>query len=362
MKQVFKTVGVFLFLAAGHSALGQNNKELALVKGQEAVKLMDAGKVDESIKLLEEAQSLDPERIDYPYEMAYAYYMKQDYKTAAKILEKNKGNKDASEGFFQLWGNSYDMLGRSDKAFAAYDAGLAKFPKSGMLYLEKGNVHWNKKEYDKAVPYYEKGIEADPKFPSNYYRAALAYCGSTEEVWGMIYGEIFVNLERNTKRTAEISKLLYDTYKREITIKDNSSVSVSFSQNATINASCLKDAGSFKLPFGVGAYEPTLLLSMLTVKSIDINTLDTIRAAFVDNYFKNGFGKTYPNALFTYQSRIKDAGHLEAYNHWLLMKGDVEAFDKWQSEHIDKWDIFLTWFGNNPIKITDSYRFYRAQY
>lgn len=362
MKQTIKTIGVFLFLTAGSIAFGQNIKELALVKAQEAVRLMDEGKIDESIKLLEEAQSLDPERIDYPFEMAYAYYLKQDYKNVVKILEKYEGHKDVSERFFQLLGNSYDLLGKSDKAFETYNAGLAKFPRSGMLYLEKGNVHWNKKEYDKAVPYYEKGIEVDPKFPSNYYRAALAYCSSTEKVWGIIYGEIFLNLERNSKRTAEISKLLYDTYQRSIKINGSSSLSVSFSQNPTIKVNKTTDAGSIKLPYGVGVYEPTFLFSMFSTKSIDINTLHDIRSAFVDNYFKNGYGKTYPNALFTYQSRIKDAGHLEAYNHWILMKGDVAAFDKWQSENIDKWDIFLTWFSNNPLKMTETNKFFRGQY
>lgn len=359
MAHTFKTIGLLLFLTAGQIAYGQDSKQLALSKGQEAVKLMDNGKIDDGIKLLEEAQRLDPERYEYKYEMAYALYLKEDFKGAIKILEKYKDHKDQNERSFQLWGNSYDMLGKSDKAFEIYDAGLAKFPKSGMLYLEKGNVHWNKKEYEKALPYYEKGIEVAPMFASNYYRATRIYCNSTEEVWGMIYGEIFMNLERNTKRTAEMSKLLYDTYLREIKRTGDNSFSVSFSKNAALSA---KSAESGKLPYGIGVYEPTLVLSMLSAKSIDMNSLDAIRSSFIDIYFQNENGKTYPNALFSYQKRIKEAGHLEAYNHWILMKGDEAAFDKWQSENIDKWDIFTTWFGQNPLKLNDANKFYRDQY
>lgn len=362
MTKTIKTIGLLLFITAGQIAFGQTDKEKALEKGQEAIKLMDNGKVEESIKLLEEAQKLDPDRFDYAYELAYAHYLKEDYKGAIKILELNINHKNVNERLFQLLGNTYDVLGKTENAFEAYDEGLKKFPNSGMIYLEKGNVYWGKKEYGKALPFYEKGIELDPQFPSNYYRAARVYCGSTEEVWGLIYGEIFMNLERNSKRTAEISKLLFDTYKSEIKFTSDTSFSLSFSQNASINVSDLKDPSKMKLPYGIGVYEPTYMFSMLSVKSIDINSLDNIRSLFVDNYFKNGHDKTYPNVLFTYQKGVKDAGHIEAYNHWILMKGDEDGFEKWQSENKDKWDSFFKWFGDNGLEINDTNKFYSGQY
>lgn len=362
MIKTIKTIGLLVFIAAGQIVLGQTNKEKALAKGLDAVKLMDNGKLEESIKLLEEAQKLDPERFDYPYELAYAYYSKENFKEAVRILENNKTHKDVTDRLFQLLGNCYDVLGKTDKAFETYDEGLKIFPKSGLIYLEKGNVYWSKKEYGKALPFYEKGIEVDPKFPSNYYRATRIYCGSTEEVWGMIYGEIFMNLERNSKRTAEISKLLYDTYKSEIKFSSDTSFSVSFSKNATININDLQNPGKMKLPYGVGVYEPTLMFSMLSVKSIDINSLDDMRSSFIDNYFKNEHDKTYPNVLFTYQKQIKDAGYIEEYNHWILMKGDEDGFDKWQAANKDKWDSFVKWFGANGLKINDTNRFYSGQY
>jgi tetratricopeptide (TPR) repeat protein len=355
-----KTFAFFLLLTAAQGALAQTDKEKALEKGRKAIDLMDDGSLDESIKLLEEAQTLDPDRFDYPYEIAYAYYLKQNYEEAIKILEKNKNHTDVTVRLFQLLGNSYDLLGKSEKAFEVYDAGLNKFPKSGMMYLEKGNVHWGKKEYDKALPFYEKGIEADPKFSSNYYRAALIYCGSTEEVWGMIYGEIFMNLERNSKRTAEISKLLFDTYKDEIEFPSDTSVTVSFCQAVIINVT-KSDRKNIKLPFCM-IFEPTLLLSIGFEKRIDINSLDKIRTSFIDNYFSNERDKAYPNILFSYQKAVKDAGHIEAYNHWILMKGDEEGFDKWQIANKEKFDLFVKWFTHNGLTISDSNKFFKGQY
>jgi tetratricopeptide (TPR) repeat protein len=352
---------IFIFL--GQISYAQTDKQKALDKGREAIKLMDNGNFDESIKLLKEAQKLDPDYFNYPYEMAYANYAKGNYKEAAKILEKNKNHKDVTEVLFQLLGNCYDVLGDSEKAFEAYDEGLKKFPNSGEIYLEKGNVYWSKKEYNQAIDFYEKGIEVEPSFPSNYYRATLLYCSSSEEVWGMIYGEIFMNLERKTQRTAEISKLLFDTYKKEITFTSDTSMSVSFSKNATININDLMDTTkALKLPFGMGAYEPTLLVSILNVDSIDINSLSQIRSAFVANYFQFGHNKTYPNILFDYHKKLIDAGHFDAYNHWLLMVGDKDGFDKWHTDNNEKWEKFLDWYSVNGMEVNENNKFFSGQY
>ena len=361
MMKKIRTLGLFLLIIVGQSALGQTNKEIAMSKNEKAVELMDNGKIDESIKLLEEAQALDPEEFSHPYELAYAHYIKEDFKGAIELLEKLIDNKDTPDLLYQLLGNSYDMLGQSEKAFEVYDAGIKKFPNSGRLYLEKGNVYWNKQEYDKALSFYEKGIEIDLGFPSNYYRATLAYCNSSEEVWGMIYGEIFMNLEPDTKRTDEISKLLYDTYKNKIKIVSDTSLSVSFSKNLIVKNTPTKN---IKLPFGIGVYEPVLMASIAKTdeKSIDLNSLDRIRQNFLEIYFKNGNDKKYPNILFDFQNKVLKAGHMEAYNHWILMKGDEAGFDKWYSSNKNKWNAFVKWNGDNGLEVDNLNKFFREQY
>lgn len=357
-----KTIGLLLFIFTAQVILGQSNKEKAHSKGMEAVRLMDQGKLDASIQLLEEAQKLDPESFDIPYELAYANYAKQEYKRTIKILEGIRNHADVTDRLFQLLGNAYDMTGKSDKANETYDAGLQKFPNSGPIYLEKGNVHWAKKEYEDALPYYEKGIEVDPAFPSNYYRAAILFCSSNEKVWGVIYGEIFMNLERGSARTEEISKFLYQTYQSGISITSDTSFSVNFSKVSVMDIDDIKDPDNMKLPFAMGAYEPSLIVSLIGVKSVDVNSLHQVRSNFIDFYFEKGFDKTYPNILFSFQKNVKEAGHFEAYNHWVLIKGDEDAFLKWKSTHEDEWENFAKWFGKNKLNVDAENRFYRGQY
>lgn len=362
MANRIESFGIIILLTFANIAFGQTDEEIALKKGQEAVQLMDNGQLKESIKLLKEAQKLHPENFDYPYELAIAYYLDENYKGAIKVLEKIKSHKNVSQRLYQLLGNCYDMAGEVEEAFKAYDEGLEKYPNSGMIYLEKGNIFWAHEQYDDAIYLYEKGIEVDPSFPSNYYRATLHYCNTTEEVWGMIYGEIFMNLERNSARTAEISALLYDTYESEITFTSENEFTVSFSQMMTINIGDMSDTNAFKLPFGMMGYEGTLMFALLDETGIDLNSLDRLRTKFNVLYYKNKTNEDYPNALFDYQKKVLDAGHFEAYNHWLLMKGDEDAFNVWLAENEELWKPFITWFTDNGLVLSDDNKFYSGQY
>ncbi len=360
---MYKSIRISLlaafFIIYSQITLGQTQKEKAYEKGIAAIELMDNGKFEESIQLLKEAQKIDPKDINYPYEIAYAYYAMKDYKKAIKYLEGILDHEDVNDLVFQLLGNAYDNIGKSEKAMEIYQTGLKLFPNSGNLYLEMGVVQLGKEEYNKALEYFEKGIDAEPEFPSNYYWAAKLFCNSTEEVWGLIYGEIFMNLERNSRRTAEISKLLYDTYKSEITLK-NDSASIDFC-NIIMNADDIIDTEKIKFPFCM-VFGQAMLLAIIDIKNIDINSLDTIRTRFLENYYKMEYEKTHPNSLFAYLDKIHKAGHFEAYNHWILMKGDEDAFVKWQKENKGKWDNFVKWFTDNELIMNNINKFNRHQY
>ena len=348
-----------LWLACTPAVRAQTDAALARSKGTEAVKLMDAGQLGPSRKLLKEAQKLDPGNITYPYEMAFSYYVAKDYKQAVKLLEPLSNSPEATEHIFQLLGNSYDFLGQPQRAIATYEAGLQKLPKSGPLHLELGNMQLAQKKYDKAVEYYEKGIAADPTFPSNYYRAARLHLGSSDELWGMLYGELFMNLERNSARTAEMSALLYKTYRSEITFPNDSSTSVSFSSNVMTPEQL--GGSKLKLPYGM-VYEMTLMLATLGERQVNLKSLSNIRNRFISNYFEQKRNLEYGNILFDYQRDIEAAGHAEAYNYWLLMKGDETGFNQWRTANPDKWAAFISWYPEHPILLTPTHKFYRQQY
>ena len=101
---------------------------------------------------------------------------------------------DADVVCFQLGGNVYKALEEAKECEKVYKKGLKKFPNSGPLYSEYGELLWATKDYS-AIDQWEKGIQVDPAYSGNYYNAALYYFYTKDKVWSLIYGEIFVNME-----------------------------------------------------------------------------------------------------------------------------------------------------------------------
>lgn len=358
MKKIILLLG---FTILSLSAYSQSDSKKAFELGREAIREIESGNIEPAIELLEQAQKLDPDNIDYPYEIAYAHYLDKDYKAAIKILKGLTKHGKVNDLVYQMLGNAYDMDKKPSKAIKTYEAGLKQFPSSGRHYLERGNMELMAERYSEAMGYYEAGIERAPAFPSNYYWASKLYMNSNNEVWGLLYGELFINLERNSARTAEISKLLYDTYKNGIVFESDSEMTISLCQSMSLNMDEMGEGKDLKLPFCM-VYEPTMLLSIAFTSSITFHSLDTIRTGFLKNYYAMGHHKTHPNVLFDYQRKIQEAGHLEAYNHWLMLKGDEQAFALWHESNQEKWEAFVEWFTDNPLKLSDDYRFHRRQY
>ncbi len=344
---------MLILLFANGKSLAQNTNEIVRLKANEAKEMIDARKYDAGIKLLQEARKADPSDFKILYEMGLAYYLKKDFNTAILIFNQLIKMKDINADCYEMFGNILDDDNQSERALEMYYQGLKKFPKSGSLYFQIGNIYLSQKKYNEAVSVFESGIEAEPTYPMNYYRAAKLYCYSNEEVWGMIYGEIFLNLAKSNKYSAEISKLLYDTYLSEIKLTSDSTLTVSFSME--------KPSAHSPNPYGTIIYEPTLEQALKGIKYIDLNTLNKVRTRFLEIYFAKKIDSQFPNVLFEYQNKVRQAGHLDAYNHWLLFKGNETMFAIWQAKNKEKWDSFTEWFNTNPIEINENNLFSRKR-
>ncbi|WP_196889387.1 tetratricopeptide repeat protein [Aureivirga sp. CE67] len=345
---------ILVLLLSISICFGQTKKQKkALEVGQEAIIKIDAGEFEEGIKLLKKAQKMDPENIIYQYEIGYAYYMQKDYEKAIKQVESFLDHKNVTANHFQLLGNCYDYLKKPDEAIKAYQRGIDKFPNAGKLYTEQGVVEYFRENYDKAIELWEKGIEVEPSYPSNYYWLGKIFSYTEERIWAVMYGETFVNLERGSKRTEEMSKILHDTFKDAIYIESDSTGGVRFTQSIIMSTE-----GEFKMPFSMEyAMGMTLALTPHTMakeKEINIPILNQIRKDFVNHWFKEKKQKNYSNVIIEYHKKLKDVGHFESYNYWLLMKGDENLFVEWYQKNTDKFNQFVEWYQENPLEMDKS--------
>jgi tetratricopeptide (TPR) repeat protein len=292
---------------------------------QTARTFMRSGDFDNAIVVLNRALQKEPNNLDMQKDLTLAYYYKRDYAKALDQVKPMLERDDADVQVYQVAGNIYKALEEVKDADKMYKKALKKFPKSGALFSEYGELLWEKKDYS-AIQYWEKGIETDPSYAGNYYNAATYYYFTKDKVWTLIYGEIFVNMEYLTDRATEMKKILISTYKEKLFTD----------QDITKQEEKKKNA------FGKAP---------LTSKGITIDVLTMVRTKFILDWF-NTYASKYPFKLFEYEQQLIREGMFEAYNQWLFGTVDnLSAFDQWTKANSEAYNKFSNFQKNRVFKM-----------
>ncbi len=298
------------------SLFAQQLTESEYAEYNKAVEYSDNNRIDEAIAIYDNLLKKYPMIYALQYEKAYCLYKKEEWKECIKIGEALESHPDADAEIYQLTGNALDLMGKRNLAHKKYEEGLEKFPDSGALYMEMGTLYALDEDYNEAVSLYEKGIEVDPKFPSNYFRAASLLCYSNYPLYGIIYAEIHNLLEPNHDRSLQLSEAIYDAYNDNI------------SDLRTII--------------------PSLPEALSTDGNLTASDLAEIRRIVTMNRSEvTKFG--YPDtSLFNYHQEIIDAGFWREYNLWLFRGAAIEELQKFYEEEQSRFEAFVEWFNQNP--------------
>lgn len=282
-------------------------------------------------QILEKGLQQYPDNLDLLKDEAYIAYLARDYQKSLDIGKKITQRDDADVQCFQIMGLSLKAIADYKNADKMYKAGLKKFPKSGVLYSEYGDMLAQYDNTHGAIEQWEKGISVDPNYSSNYYYAAKYYADPTHVLWSSIYGEIFINLESLTKRTEEIKTLLLKDYTNLLSNK-------STLENLKNNGNDFEKA--------VGA---SMLNAMEPVPGdVSPEMITAFRARFLLNWANAG-ATSYPYRLFDFHLQLMRDGLFDAYNQWLF--GPVinkNKFDNWVYTHDEEMQNF-TQFQKNVL-------------
>lgn len=286
---------------------------------------MRSGDFDNAILVLTRALQKDNKNLELQKDLVMSYYLKRDYTKALEGVKSLVDRDDADVVTFQIAGNVYKALEDVKDCEKVYKKGLKKFPKSGPLYSEYGELLWAAKNFS-AIEQWEKGIQADPGYGGNYYNAALYYFYTKDKVWSLLYGEIFVNMESLSERGASMKQLLLQGYREKL----------------FTDPDLMKGEEKNKSEFARAFLQTTGKQSSLAGRGITTETLTMIRSRFILDWYQNNAIK-FPFRLFDYHRQLLQEGMFEAYNEWLF--GSIEnlaAYDNWTKTHADQYEAFNT--------------------
>jgi tetratricopeptide (TPR) repeat protein len=275
---------------------------------------MHKGDYPNAILILNRALVMQPGNLEIAKDLGLNYYYSQNYKKAIEVLTPLFDRNDVDDQCFQIAGDAYWALEEAKEAENVYRKGIKKLPGSGPLYNELGKVLWTKKDYS-AIKEWEKGIEKDPLFADNYYNASKFYYFTTDKVWSLLYGEIFINIDPKSVYAPEIKNILSEGYKKLFADAD-------LEKNN-------KDKNSFTIAF----LKTMNKQSSLAASGINTESLTKIRTGFILDW-DTVYASKYPFKLFQLHRQYIQEGLFDAYNQWVFATAqNLAAYQSWITAH-----------------------------
>lgn len=357
MKRIlFALFALFFISLAGISKKFDDSQlpDRALRTMDTCMALVHDGQYEAALERFDRLVKEYPESYVVQYERMCALYRLKRYDDAVKAAKTLIRQKNATGAVYQVYGNALDDAGKKDEAIKIYNEGVKLFPETGILYLELGVINLRENNYVGAITEFEKGIVADPGFASNYYRAAqiLFASGGNNKVWALVYGESAALLAlTNQNRMKEMAGDIRDLWKESVEVVGDS-VKVSLMKNKEFKISINGDNAQLAFPNvfeGCASLAVLQNLKLMNPFTASLEQLITLRKGLVENYYKvtdNLFGNSM--YLLPYLKSILDAGHWEAYNHFLFGSVFPEELNKWIDDNEERLYAFAAWYNEHP--------------
>jgi len=318
------------------SALLLNNLAIAQEGVRKIAKdYVRQGDYANAVLVLNRALENEPENMELRKDLAFAYYLQGDLSKGSNAIKPVVDSRAADVQAFQIMGMIYTAQGMTREAERNFRIGIRKFPESGVLYNDYGELLWNRNEFAAASKQWLKGIQNDQNYSGNYYNAARYYYMTQDKVWGLIYGEMFLNLESYSKRTPEIKKMLVEGYKKL------------FSE--TEMAKNQDNRNEFVKTY----LEISKKHAQVVSQGITPDALTALRTRFVLSWYDKGTPRL-PFRLFDYHRQLAKTGMFDAYNQWMFgAASNLSAFQQWTATHSEEYNRFATFQRSRVFKIPD---------
>ena len=324
---------VLITLVAFTKVQSQNVAELQ----KTAKTFMGQGDYSNAIMILNRCVEKEPENRSVGKDLALSYYYAGNNAKALEIMQPVLKSDDADEQCFLITGNIYKGLGNTKDGEKTFKKGIAKFPESGSLYNELGELQVSNGSKE-AIKTWEKGIKADPGFGRSYFNASRYYYFQKDYVWSLLYGEIFLNAEPNGNRAAEIKANLMESYKQL------------FSADLVGKDFTKKNDFEKKFLMALKKQQPVL------DNGITAESLSMLRTRFIIDWYATDHPVL---KLFEQQQVLLKSGLFEAYNQWIFgLTENVAAYQNWVKNNDADNKAFINFQRSRTFKMPEG-QYYR---
>lgn len=297
-----------------------------------AKNFMKASDFSNAVLVLNKCIELDPGNITYTKDLALAYFFGKDNTKALDVIKPALNHQDADDQCYQVAGYIYKELVQLKECEKMYRKGIKKFPASGALYNDLGELLWAQQNYA-AIRQWEKGIEEDPSYPKNYYNACRYYYLTTDKVWSILYGEVFINMEPQSTQAPEIKNILLESYKK-----------LFGDGHKTANPKLRQ--GFIKMFLQVMDKQ-----SALASQGINAESLTMIRTRFILEW-GSSYANKFPFKLFEYQQQLLREGLFNAYNQWIFgSTQNLSAYQQWIKTNSEEYNTFIRFQKSRVFKM-----------
>ncbi|MBS1762413.1 MAG: hypothetical protein JSR00_06025 [Bacteroidetes bacterium] len=319
------------FIALIISSLFAASQDVAEMQ-ETARSFMRKGDFANSTLVLTKAIQMEPENMSVAKDLALSYYYQKNFQKALQTIKPVIESSQTDDQCFQIAANIYLSLQNFKEAENTYKTGLKKFPASGGLYNDYGELLWGLQD-NSAINQWENGMAADPSFAKNYYNSSRFYYLTGNFTRTLIYGEIFINIDPLNSKTPEIKEMLLESYKKIFTLNDI----VADSKPSS--------------PFEKAILETLDKQKELAAFGLTVDALTMIRSRFIINWFEN-YNTKFPFYLFEYEQQLLASGLYEAYNYWVFgAAANLAEFQKWVSNNSTQYSDFIKFHKSKLFKM-----------
>ncbi len=327
-----------LFMLASVAVFAQPDTEDAKTLHETAKAFIRQGDWENATLVITRAVEKDPKNIEILKDQAFVALMQKDYTKSMLVSKSIIDREDADAQCYQILGSCYKAMSDYKECKKWYDRGLKRFPNSGVLHYELGELLGSDgKTINEAIVQFREGIKTDPNYSGNYYYTAKYYAERGDNIMAVFYGENFLNLESFTGRSTEMKNILLEQYKKLFAETDIVKAYATYNKNAT--------------PFAKALAETFNKQSSIAANGITPEALLAIRVRFVLDWYHK-FDAQFPVRLFEHQQQLLREGIFEAYNQWLFGAASGTAtYQNWLTNHPIDNEAFQKFQRNRIYKV-----------